>query len=110
MNKNNKTLKDIFATALDSYKKKDLKKAEVICYKILSIDSNHFNSIFLLATIFALQANFEKAKELIISLKDNEKLAIQLCCSSTNFLDAKVLGVSLCCEKENANFIKQIDI
>ena len=36
---------------------------------------------------------------------DNEKLAIQLCCSSTNFLDSKVLGVSLCCEKENANFI-----
>ncbi len=65
MNKNNKTLKDIFATALDSYKKKDLEKAEVICYKILSIDPNHFSSIFLLATIFALQTNFEKAKELL---------------------------------------------
>ena len=49
--------------------------------------------------------NFEKAKELITSFKENEKLAIQLCCSSTDFLDAKVLGVSLCCTKENVNFI-----
>ena len=49
--------------------------------------------------------NFEKAKELITSFNENEKLAIQLCCSSTDFLDAKVLGVSLCCEKENANFV-----
>ena len=49
--------------------------------------------------------NFEKAKQLITSLQNNKKLAIQLCCSSTNFLDAKVLGISLCCEKENAHFI-----
>ncbi len=49
--------------------------------------------------------NFEKAKELITSFRKNEKFAIQLCCSSTDFLDAKVLGISLCCEKENAKFI-----
>ena len=49
--------------------------------------------------------NFEKAKELVTSFRKNEKFAIQLCCSSTDFLDAKVLGISLCCEKENAKFI-----
>ncbi len=49
--------------------------------------------------------DFEKAKQLITSLQNNKKLAIQICCSSTNFLDAKVLGISLCYEKEKANFI-----
>ena len=48
---------------------------------------------------------FDKAKGIIATFKDKEKFAIQLCCTSTDFLDAKVLGASLCCENEQAHFI-----
>ena len=61
----NKTLRETFVSALQNYKKGDLKNAEIICYKILNIDSNHFDSTFLLATIFAANRNFYKAKELL---------------------------------------------
>ena len=47
------------------YRKKDFKTAEVFCYKILSIDRNHFDSISLLANIFAVNRNFDKAKEFL---------------------------------------------
>ena len=65
--KNNKkeTLKENFAEAFKNYKKRDLKTAEILCYKILSIEPNHFDSTFLLATIFALDNNFDKAKKLL---------------------------------------------
>ena len=65
MNKKNTALKDIFALAFDNYKKNDFKNAEIYCYKILSIDPNHFNSTFLLATISAFTSNFNKAIELL---------------------------------------------
>ena len=64
MNKK-KTLKEMFIEAVLSYKKGDIKNSENFCYKILSIDSNHFDSIFLLASIFAKNNNFDKAKELL---------------------------------------------
>ena len=64
-NKNNPTLKEIFETALQNYKRRDLKNAENICYKIISIDSNHFGATFLLATIFAMKSNFTKAKQFL---------------------------------------------
>ncbi|MBA1338688.1 MAG: Tetratricopeptide (TPR) repeat/Tfp pilus assembly protein PilF [Pelagibacterales bacterium] len=63
MRQNKKTLKENFSHAVTSFKKKDYKNAEFICYKVLSIDSNHIDSISLLATIFALKKNFLKAKE-----------------------------------------------
>ena len=65
MNKNNRSLKTIFIEALEHYRKRDLKTAEIVCYKILSIDSNHFDTISLLASIFAVNRNFDKAKELL---------------------------------------------
>ena len=43
MNKNNRSLKTIFAEALEHYRKRDLKTAEIVCYKILSIDPEKFN-------------------------------------------------------------------
>ena len=64
-NNKNKTLKEIFAEAFESYKKRDLKSAEIFCYKILSIEPNHFDSTFLLATISAINNNFDKAKQLL---------------------------------------------
>jgi len=65
MKKKNKTFKEIFEEAFGYYKKGDLKIAENMCYKILSIDTNHFDSILLLASIFARNNNFNKAKLLL---------------------------------------------
>ena len=65
MNKKKQSLKEIFVEALEYYKKKDFKTAEIYCYKILSIDPNHFDSISLLANIFAVSRNFSKSKELL---------------------------------------------
>ena len=66
MNKKSKTLKEDFIEAVQSFKKKDFKNAEIVCYKILSIDPNHFDSISLLATISAVKGDYVNAKELII--------------------------------------------
>ena len=49
--KQKNTLKDNFVEAYKNYKNKNLKVAENICNKILSIDPNHTDSLFLLATI-----------------------------------------------------------
>ena len=65
MNKNQQSLKTIFVEASGHYRKNDFKTAEVFCYKILSIDRNHFDSISLLANIFAVNRNFDKAKEFL---------------------------------------------
>ena len=66
MKKNGHSLKATFQEALENYTKKDLKASEILCYKILSIDPNHFDSINLLSNIFAINRNFEKAKDLLI--------------------------------------------
>ena len=68
--KKKQTLKETFSGAHKSFKDKDFKTAENICYKILSIDPYHFDSISLLATIFVMNGSFEKAKDLMI--KANE--------------------------------------
>ena len=65
MNNNRQTLKEVFSQALQSYKKKDYKNAELLCYKIINIDPNHLDSLSLLATICAFHRNFVKAKELM---------------------------------------------
>ena len=65
MYKNKQSLKTVFTEALEHYKKKDFKTTEVFCYKILSIDRNHFDSLSLLANIFAINRNFDKAKEFL---------------------------------------------
>ena len=61
MSKKDKSLKATFAAALENYKKKNYKNTEICCYKILSIDPNHFDSISMLATITAINKNFDKA-------------------------------------------------
>ena len=72
-NKNKKSLKEIYIEAVENYKNKNLKVAEKLCFKILSIDSNHFDSISLLATISAMSRNFEDAKNFLL------KATITLC-------------------------------
>ena len=64
MNKNNRSLKTIFTEALEHYRKRDLKTAEIVCYKILSIDSNHFDSVSLLSNLFESFANKVFLKQL----------------------------------------------
>ena len=59
MNKKIRTLKEDFIEAVQSFKKKDFQYAEIVCYKILSIDPNHFDSISLLATLAAINGNFD---------------------------------------------------
>ena len=70
MNKKNEPLKMTYMRALECYKKQDYKNAETYCYKILSIDAYHFDSIFMLASIAGSNKNFNEAKELLI--KANE--------------------------------------
>ena len=65
MKKESLTLKEIFTIALENYKKKKFTITENLCNKILSIDSNHFDSLVLLSNIFAMNRNFNKAKELL---------------------------------------------
>ena len=65
MDKKKQSLKVIFTEALEYYKKKDFKTAEIFCYKILSINSNHFDSLSLLSNLFAINKDFSKAKEFL---------------------------------------------
>tara|TARA_B100000029_G_scaffold178565_1_gene175944 strand:- start:2394 stop:4160 length:1767 start_codon:yes stop_codon:yes gene_type:complete len=65
MNKNKQTLKDTFNEALKHYKEKNFENALYVCNKILSIDTNHFDSILLLSNIFAVNRDFAKAKEFL---------------------------------------------
>ena len=68
MKKNNLTLKETFAVALENYKKKEFSIAENLCTKILSIDHNHLDSLLLMSNIFAINRNFTKAKELLLMI------------------------------------------
>ena len=65
MKNNNLTLKETFQVALENYKKKNFLLVENLCNKILSIDSNHFDSLVLLSNIAAMGSNYPKAKELL---------------------------------------------
>jgi len=66
MKTNKLTLKDTFAIALKNYKEKKFSIAENLCKKILSIDTDHFDSLILLSNISALNSNYKKAKDLMI--------------------------------------------
>ena len=62
MNKNKQSLKTIFVEALGHYRKKDFKTAEVFCYKILSINRSHFDSI----SLYTLYKEKHTLKSLIV--------------------------------------------
>ena len=63
--KRKESLQDTFAKAAQSYRNREFKTGELYCYKILSIDPNHFDSISMLASISAFSGNFDKAVELL---------------------------------------------
>ena len=80
MNKQNQTLRTTFVKAFESYKNKDYKNAEIHCYKILSIDPNHIDSLSMLATLSAINGNFEKAKgflKQVIKIEPNNLTILQ---------------------------------
>tara|TARA_Y100000590_G_C15716795_1_gene1012166 strand:+ start:890 stop:2653 length:1764 start_codon:yes stop_codon:yes gene_type:complete len=102
MKKNKQPLRKIFLEATEHYKKRDFKAVELLCYKILSIDQNHFDSISLLANIFAINSDYEKAKEFLVK-------AIKIEPSNTTILNnlgtaSKELGKS----DEAINFYKKV--
>lgn len=66
MKKNNLTLKETFGLAVENYNKKNYLVTENLCNKILSIDTDHFDSMVLLSNLFAIKRNFNKAKELLL--------------------------------------------
>jgi len=65
MDKKKLTLKDTFLGAVQSYKKKDFKNSLILCYKIISIDPNHFEAVMLLASIFVTNKDFIDAKKML---------------------------------------------
>jgi len=66
MIKKSLSLKEIFETALKNYKDKNYEMTENLCKKILSINSNHFDSLVLLSNILAMNNKFSRAKELLV--------------------------------------------
>ena len=68
MDNKKQSLKTIFSEALQYYRKKDFKAAEVYCYKILNINPNHFDSLSLLSNIFANKDSESKWFEFIFKI------------------------------------------
>ena len=70
--KNTKTLKDTYGVAYNNYKKGDLKAAEILCYKILSIDPSFIESKILIANISAKNRNFKETKKILVEANEQE--------------------------------------
>ena len=65
MHQKNLTIKKIFNLALQTHQKNNFKVAENLYNKILKIDPNNFQTIFLLGTLSTQISNFKKAKYLL---------------------------------------------
>ena len=70
MIKKSLNLKEIFEIALKNYKDKNYAMTENLCKKILSINSNHFDSLVLLSNIQAMNNNFLRAKDLLVQANE----------------------------------------
>ena len=76
--KRNLKLKEIFASALKNHQENKLKIAENLYKQILNIDSNHFESIFYLGSLYVQTRNFDQSKLLLekaISIQPNHVFA-----------------------------------
>ena len=102
MKKRNLTLKETFVIALKNYKEKNFTTTEKLCNKILSIDSNHFDSWILLANIYAINKNYARALELLT--KANEIKPDNLTVLNNLGTACKELGNS----KEAMNFYEKV--
>jgi len=101
MNKKNYRLKDTFELALKNYQKRDLKTAELFCKKVLSIDTNHFDSIFLLSIIAATNNDFNEAKKLLEKAKEIEPNNLRVYNNLGNvYKELKNINESINCYKK----------
>ena len=93
MNKNKLSLKETFNQAKKNYKNKNFNEAQIICYKILSIDHNHFESKSMLADILAKNKYFKEAIKLLKEAADiqpgNVKILNNLGTASKEIRDHK---------------------
>ena len=64
MNNKNLSIEETFASAFQNHQKNNLKEAENLYNKILTIDPKHFKSIFYLGALAAQTKNFDRAKQL----------------------------------------------
>jgi len=64
MNNKIDEIKQIISLAYENHKKNNLELAESLYNKILKIDQNHFDTIFLLGTLFLQKKNFNEAVNL----------------------------------------------
>ena len=63
-------INETFNLAYKNHEKNFFKKAEDLYKKILNIDSNHFESIFLLGTLYAQTKKFNEALQFLSKAKD----------------------------------------
>ena len=78
MSKKSPTIKENFVLAVQNQQKNNLQVAEDLYKKILKINPNHFESIFLLGTLLAETKKFVEAKQMLIKavqIKPNHALA-----------------------------------
>ena len=76
--KENHIIKETFTSAVQNHQKNNFKIAESLYEKILKINPNHLESIFLLGTLSAQTKKFDKAKQLfdkVIEKQPNHKEA-----------------------------------
>ena len=96
MKKKNLSIKETLILAFQNCQKNNFKKAEELCNKILNIDPNHFDTIFLLGSLSVQAKNFDTAEKFL-----NKAIQIQ-----PNNINAHFnLGILF---KELRNFEKSI--
>ena len=77
MTNKNLSIKETLILATQSYHKKDFKNATNLCKKILSINSNHCETIFLLGLLEIRDKNLDSAKRLFSQIIDIEPLNVR---------------------------------
>jgi len=74
---------DLFATTITT--KQDIEKTLPDSYKLID--------------------NLELAQKFLQEIKSEKKIAIELCCSSPNFIDTKILGIAICIQQQHSAYI-----
>ena len=65
MDKTDQEIKQVFSLAYDNHLKSNLELAENLYKKILNLKPQHFETTFLLGTLYLQTPDFDKAKELL---------------------------------------------
>jgi len=54
---------------------------------------------------YKLIDDFELAQKVFQELKKEKKIAIEICCSTLNFIETKILGIAICTKKQHSIYI-----